>query len=198
MSPTSFPFLKKIYLEKKWPLFNILLNMWPVSKDVKSGQMESYFTNMDLPEIRGRFPETSAFGGNRLFFFGRELLWPETSLSPESEFARPVFVVHVWLHPGAADRWKFIPKDSPRFRQNKKGSKIQSFGTKLNACVPWLGSISYKNCINYIIQFQCANTSLEDRSLCSKSGDRGNVLVGTLLTSTCRPSLFLWTWTITS
>ena len=33
----------------------------------KSGQMESYFTNLDFPEIFGDFPEPSAteIGGNR-------------------------------------------------------------------------------------------------------------------------------------
>ena len=128
-----------------------------------------YFTNMDFPEITG-CPFLSFWGE---VVWGR--FWPETSLSPESEFAQPVLVVHVWL-----------PSRIPRFRQNKRALRFRVLAP--NACIPWLGSISYPK-LYHINKFQCANTPLDDKSLCSKSGDN-KVLVGTLLTSTCHPSLF--------
>ena len=187
--PNLVSLFKKNISGKKMAAVQYSFKYVAVSKDVKSGQMESYFTNMDLPEIRGDFPKPQLLEEIGCFFRSRATL------------TRNILVTWIWVRPasvrcarltasGCSGPLEVYPQGFPRFRQNKKGSKIQSFGTKLNACVPWLGSISYKNCINYIIQFQCANTSLEDRSLCSKSGDRGNVLVGTLLTSTCRPSLF--------
>ena len=124
MSPTSFPFLKK-YIWKKMAAVQYSFKYVAVSKNVKSGQMESYFTNMDLPEIRGDFPKPQLLEEIGCFFRSRATL------------TRNILVTWIWVRPasvrcarltasGCSGPLEVYPQGFPRFQQNKKGSNVDS------------------------------------------------------------------------